>query len=153
VAAELRDVAFDVVGVVRDGSPRVSPLLDRAARLPNVTIHGVVPYAKMADYYRRCQVLCCTSAHEGFPNTFLEAWTLGIPVVSTFDPDGVIATHDLGSVARDQKELVDCLRRITRSPEVWREYSIRARKYCLENHAPDVCLPQLERVLQDAATL
>ena len=36
-------------------------------------------------------MLLSTSDFEGFPNTFLEAWSVGLPIVSTFDPDTVFA--------------------------------------------------------------
>jgi len=123
----------------------------RAAGIPNVEMCGRVPHARMAEYYQRSHVLCCTSAYEGFPNTFLEAWSIGLPVVSTFDPDGVIAANGLGWVARDVDGIVDCLRKIAESPESWHRASQAARQYYLTNHTPEVCLPAFERLLLHVA--
>ena len=68
-----------------------APLLAEARTLPNLVLHGAVPRERMAAMYGGAALLLCTSRYEGFPNTFIEAWSLGIPVVSTIDPDGLIA--------------------------------------------------------------
>jgi glycosyltransferase involved in cell wall biosynthesis len=148
VAERCPDIPFDVVGTGVPGSSYARPLLVRAAGLANVKMHGYAPYVEMPTYYRNCHVLCCTSPYEGFPNTFLEAWAQGIPVVSTFDPDGVIAAHCLGWVAREVDGLVRCLRSVIQSPEIWRRASGASKQYYQENHTPEACLPRLERLLQ-----
>jgi len=147
VAERCPEIMFDVVGASGTDSSYTSSLLERAAVLPNVEMHGRVLYSQMSEYYRRSHVLCCTSKYEGFPNTFLEAWTMGIPVVSTFDPDGIIAKHGLGLVAQDVPGFVECLRQITESREKWLAASRAARQYYLANHTPEACLPAFERLL------
>jgi glycosyltransferase involved in cell wall biosynthesis len=126
-------------------------LIERAAKISNVEMHGPVRHADMIEYYRKCHVLCCTSAREGFPNTFLEAWSLGIPVVSTFDPDGAIGANGLGWVAQDVEGIAAHLEEIARSPEVRVRAARAARQYYLRNHTPDACLPVLERLLRTVA--
>lgn len=145
------DMVFDVVGAANAESGYASSLIARAAATANVRMHGRIPHSEMPDYYRRCSVLCCTSAYEGFPNTFLEAWSLGIPVVSTFDPDGLIASKGLGLVARDVQEIVASLRQMSRSAELWTMASTSAVAHFRDHHTPEVCLPQFERVLLDLA--
>lgn len=151
VADRCRDILFDVVGAPNEPSGYSSSLIKRAASVRNVRMCGRVRYAEMVDCYRRSDILCSTSAYEGFPNTFLEAWGLGIPVVSTFDPDGVIAAHGLGWVARDREEIVALLERIRQTPELLAAASIAAKQYYLANHTPEVCLPVLEHLLLDLA--
>ena len=148
VAERCPEIAFDVVGPAGVDSDYVIPLVKRAARIPNVDMHGRVPYTEMAAHYQRSRLLCCTSQYEGFPNTFLEAWSLGIPVVSTFDPDDIIAKNGLGWVGRSIEEIVVCLRRALVSWAMWSEASNVARRYCLEHFAPNVCLPPMEHLIQ-----
>ncbi len=93
--------------------------------------------------------MCCTSDFEGFPNTFLEAWSHGLPVVSTFDPDDLIAKRDMGTVADDVPGLVSGIRGLLTSQQRWSEASKNARRYYLENHAVDKVMPRFERVFLD----
>ncbi len=147
VAERCPNMSFEVVGASGNTSDCAASLIIRADTVSNVQMHGYVPYAEMGEHYRRCHILCCTSPYEGFPNTFLEAWARGIPVVSTFDPDSIIAKHGLGCVAQDVSGLVACLRQIIESRERWLAASVAARQYYLANHTPEACLPVFERLL------
>ena len=99
------DLEFDLVGPA-GGDPYAREISERAACYPNLRVHGGVPRDDVPMYYRKAACLCSTSDVEGFPNTFLEAWSYGIPVVSTIDPDDLILEKGLGSVARNVPELV-----------------------------------------------
>jgi len=60
----------------------------------------VVDPDEIHDYYRDAHCLVSTSAHEGFPNTFLEAWRVGTPVVSlAVDPARIAREEALGGFA------------------------------------------------------
>lgn len=143
------EITFDVVGAANNDSAYASALIRRAAGVANVQMHGRVPHAEVARYYRRCRVLCCTSAREGFPNTFLEAWSCGVPVVTTFDPDCVVVDRGLGLVAQDQEGIASGLREMVRSHEAWTKASEAARQYYQKHHALEVSLPQFERLFLD----
>lgn len=150
-AEQCPDIVFEVVGTANMDSPYSSSLVERARGIPNVKLRGWVPHAEMSDYYRQCRILCCTSASEGFPNTFLEAWGHGMPVISTFDPDGVVRANGLGHVVRSVGEIVTCLQAVIQSPEEWLGMSTAARRFYLAHYTPAVCLPVLERLLRAVA--
>ncbi len=141
-------VHFDVVGPA-DGSEYAKGISDRARSLENMTLHGAMPRTRMAEYYQRAACLCCTSVLEGFPNTFLEAWSHGLPVVSTFDPDRLIAERRLGIVAEDVAGLAAGIRRLVRSPGEWLEISASTRRYYVENHTLDAVMPRFVGIFQD----
>tara|TARA_R110000751_G_scaffold288076_4_gene393293 strand:+ start:146988 stop:148202 length:1215 start_codon:yes stop_codon:yes gene_type:complete len=42
-----------------------------------------IPFSEMPQFYRRIDILACTSSMEGTPNPVLEAMACGVPVVST----------------------------------------------------------------------
>lgn len=149
VAERCPEITFDVVGAANTYSNYALALIRRAASIPNVTMHGRILHAEMALYYGRSKVLCCTSSYEGFPNTFLEAWSCGIPVVSTFDPDNVITKHNLGRIASSTDELVSAIQESINKPKRWQAASDSAREFFLKNHTPDSCMRQFAQVFQD----
>ncbi len=142
-------VHFDVVGPA-DGSEYAREICDRARTLPNLTLHGAMPRARMPEFYRRASCLCCTSVVEGFPNTFIEAWSHGLPIVSTFDPDRLIAERQLGVAAGGGAGVAVGIQRLTQSADEWRQVSARARRYYAENHTMDVTMPRFLGIFLDA---
>jgi glycosyltransferase involved in cell wall biosynthesis len=144
-------LAFDLVGPA-GGEPYAREILERAARYPNLRVHGGVPRDVVPMYYRNAACLCSTSDVEGFPNTFLEAWSHGVPVVSTIDPDNLIFENGLGSVARDVPGLVAALRGMMASPERWTATSNRARAYFLETHHVSRVMPRMERLFLELSS-
>jgi glycosyltransferase involved in cell wall biosynthesis len=145
LAAALPELVFDVAGPFGEDAYSQS-VRQRAALLGNVTVHGGVNRDRMPDFYRGAGCLCCTSDVEGFPNTFLEAWSHGLPVVTTFDPDGLVAEHGLGFPARDVPSLAAALRALATDLGAWRTASRNGRRYYVENHRVDVVLPRFEEV-------
>jgi glycosyltransferase involved in cell wall biosynthesis len=81
-----------------------------AARLPNVSMPGAVRYTESGAWFDRARILLNTSSVEGFPNTFLQAWIRGIPVVSYFDPDGLIHRLQLGAVSKSIDDMREAIR-------------------------------------------
>jgi glycosyltransferase involved in cell wall biosynthesis len=138
---------FDLVGAANATSDYERRLLGRAATLPNVDVHGRVGDQELWRLYARASVLCCTSSIEGFPTTFLEGWSLGLPVVTTFDPDGLVAAHGLGQVVASLDELAAALQTSTSSTPSREEWSRNARRFYAERYSPSACLPRLRELL------
>ena len=148
IAAQCPDLIFDLVGPV-GGSAYSRSVVERAGSIPNLTVHGPVPRDRVSPFYKNATVMCCTSDFEGFPNTFLEAWSHGLPIVSTFDPDNLIASHGLGVLAEDVPGLAKGIRELVGWPERWRQASRNARQYYLQNHTAEAVMPQFEKVFVD----
>lgn len=144
-AGRCPDLQFDVVGHPHADNSYSRQLMNRGRGLANVTMHGYVPYQDVSRFYRQATLLCCTSVFEGFPNTFLEAWSQGLPVVSTFDPDSVVVTRSLGVVAGDVDGLAAAIHTLLNRPDQWRKMSVNARQYYLNNHTVDVVMPRFEQ--------
>jgi glycosyltransferase involved in cell wall biosynthesis len=148
VARLCPELQFDLVGP-SDGGEYASGVLDAARSVPNVTVHGAVPREQSRRFFREAAMLLSTSDFEGFPNTFLEAWSVGLPIVSTFDPDTVIARHDLGFVAAGTEDLARSVRTLLESRPTWADKSARARRYYRETHAAEAVLPRFESVFRE----
>ncbi|MEA3225486.1 MAG: glycosyltransferase family 4 protein [Planctomycetota bacterium] len=140
---------FDVVGPEAD-SEYARGVCRRAKTIPNVMLHGPAARESVPEFYKKARVMCCTSDFEGFPNTFLEAWSYGLPIVSTFDPDNVIADKGLGRVGKSVPELAAGIRALLDSPKHWLEASQSARQYYLENHEMETAMGRFEQIFLDA---
>ena len=144
------EVDFDLVGPAAD-TEYARDVCRRATRIPNIMLHGAAPRDLVSEFYRRARIMCCTSDFEGFPNTFLEAWSYGLPIVSTVDPDDLIAERGLGKTGKDIPELVAGIRELLESPEKWSKASQSARAYYVDNHTLDRAMERFERVFCEVA--
>lgn len=144
------DAAFEMVGPLPTG-PLLEAIRIRARPLRNLTIHGPVSREGVNRFYERAAVLCCTSEYEGFPNTFIEAWSHGLPVVSTFDPDNLIAEKNLGMVVRDVLGMKRAIEGLFAAPELYREMSANAREHYVQNHTIEQAMPRFIEVFGQVA--
>jgi glycosyltransferase involved in cell wall biosynthesis len=151
VARTLPEVIFEVGGATtgKASDEYATPILAAAALLPNIILHGRIARKDMPAFYNKLHLFCCTSAYEGFPNTFIEAWSHGLPIVSTFDPDNLITEHGLGKAATDAASLVKGIRFFMENPKEWEAASLRARKYFLHNHMVDEVMARFEQVFME----
>lgn len=140
VAARLPDITFHMVGgPMAEALPLYEAMKARAASL-GVAFHGAVAFRDAAALYGRARVFVNTSDVEGFPNTYLQAWASGTPVVALFDPDGVIAREGLGIAVRTPDEMVEAIRHLSCDEAAWS--AARAR-----------CLAFIERRYSEALVL
>jgi glycosyltransferase involved in cell wall biosynthesis len=112
-------------------------ILEEASDIPNLQFMGPVPYAEVNDYVLRAKVLVNTSESEGFPNSFLQAWVRGVPVVSFFDPDGLITRHGLGRTAGDIGDMAAAIDEILTTPGTGEGLSQATRRFAFERYSPE----------------
>ena len=123
LARQLPDVKFTLAGGPLPhpfGRTYYEDVKAAAARLPNVSMPGAVRYADSGAWFDRARVFLNTSSVEGFPNTFLQAWIRGVPVVSFFDPDGLIRRLQLGTVCASLDDMREAIRGLL-DVDVYRE--------------------------------
>ena len=109
---------------------------ERAARLPNVAFFDYVPFPETEALFARALLFVNTSRSEGFPNTFVQAWKHGTPVLSLeIDPDRVIAANGLGSACDgDPARMRGELAALLEHPARWEACSRNALSYVREHH-------------------
>ncbi len=113
LARQLPDVQFTLAGgpcPFAWGYTYFDDVKAAAARLPNVSMPGGIRYSDSGEWFDRARIFLNTSSIEGFPNTFLQAWIRGVPVVSFFDPDGLIRRLQLGQVAATIDDMRESIR-------------------------------------------
>lgn len=139
----------------RSDTDRFADLATRARGVLNLQFLGQVPPAEMERWFGRARLLVNTSLREGFPNTFLQAWQRGRPVISLhIDPDRIITRHGLGTLVCPDPQgphpgaaLADSVTRYLTNPTLYHQTGTRCRTYVENHHAPRVVVPQLIRAL------
>lgn len=127
LARAMRAYRFHMAGGPGPGeADRFHRLEAEAREIPNLTFHGPVPYLDIGKLFDRAVVFANTSAQEGFPNTFLQAWIRGIPVVTMFDPDGLVARAGLGSSHTTLDGMIFGLEKMLKSEQAYRAASSAA---------------------------
>ncbi len=120
----------------------------RADEIPNLKLTGMVPFKEVGEYFRKARLLVCTSIMEGFPNTFLQAWSLGVPVVSTFDPDGTIEKYGIGRHCTTLCDMIEAVRDLLSCGSSYEETSGRSMEYVKQNHSPEVVSARYRELIE-----
>ena len=127
-------------------------MLSRIAALPNLSYLGELPIEKVNQEIAQSDVFVNTSAGEGFPNTFVQAWLRGVPVVSCFvDPDGCLSRAGAGIFAGDAKRLPALISELQADRPRLRALGAVAESYALEHHGPAGAQKLVDLLLRCAA--
>ena len=117
----------------------------------NLSLVGQVSFEETRGYYRRSLVHVLTSEKEGFPNVILEALSEGVPIVTTFDPDGIVAKNGLGYACSNFDEVSVRLGDLLSDEGLRVEMGWRGIEYVREHHNPEKIAGKLMEVLKSAA--
>ena len=150
LARAMPGVRFHMAGAQMPGEEELYRLIEAEAReLPNLTFHGGVPYMDVGKLFARARVFANTSELEGFPNTFLQAWVRGIPVVTTFDPDGLVKSAGLGSSHTSVPEMIQGLREMLESDAAYRSAGAAALQFMDQRFGEKTVLaPYLDAIMR-----
>ena len=103
---------------------------------PNIEFLGKVAPQKTQQIIADAAMLLSTSDAEGFPNTFLEAWSSGTPVISLkIDPNRIIERQELGTVPGTVERATADIIALMGSPQQRDEIAVHARRYVGEAHS------------------
>jgi len=149
IAERLPEIQFVMIGgSVRGHEGLYDRIRERADGLPNVRFMGYVPFEQVQGFFERAAVFVNTSAVEGFPNTYLQAWSSGKPVICSFDPDGLIERVGMGVEFVEAEDGAARLADIWSDPTTLRRMGERAVCYVREHHTEDALIALLEEVLR-----
>jgi glycosyltransferase involved in cell wall biosynthesis len=129
-ARRLPELEFHIIGGPMPGAERFyASIREEALQVANVRFHGPVPYHDIGQFYERCRVFVGTSEIEGFPNTYLQAWSRGTPVAAFLDPEQLIAHNGMGRAVSTVSELCEAIVTLNRDARAWESASQRSREY------------------------
>jgi glycosyltransferase involved in cell wall biosynthesis len=129
-----KDVRFVMVGEAKDDAWTREQLAAIEAT-PNVEYLGSRSQDEVNAMLESADLLVNTSDHEGFSNTFIQAWMRRVPVASLHvDPDGLLSRGCLGVVSHSEDQLYRQVTALINSREKRAEIGARARAYALAHH-------------------
>ncbi len=124
-------IQFKVIGRCRDNYSKT--VMSVLSRQENLIYLGSQSHNEVLQIISGASFLISTSPMEGFPNTFLEAWLYGIPVLSLFvDPGNIIEDNRLGVCFHG--DIADMISFINNPDKKFDHNKIK--EYVIKNHDP-----------------
>lgn len=154
IARRLPGVRFVMIGGPDPGrreAEYMRSIVEAAAAVPNLEVRGFVPFAEAERAFDGARVVLNTSLYEGFPNTFLQAWSRGIPTVGFIDTGSRRAGEPVYDIASDVPEASAKVERLMRDGAAWDGASQRVAAHFRDSHSIDAVLDMYERVLTPRA--
>jgi len=113
----------------------------------NLEYLGFVPFSEISQYFKKAHLFVSTSLREGFPNTFLQSWQYGTPVISlNIDPDNVIFDHKLGFISHDIQQMMLDIKVMFSDTNKYIEYSNNTKAYVEKYHEKNAIINAFENV-------
>jgi glycosyltransferase involved in cell wall biosynthesis len=147
LARRLPDLRFKLIGDGPAGC--LDALRTLATGLTNIEFTGFVPYADIEAHFDGAALLVNTSSSEGFPNTFLQAWSRGIPTVSFFDIGAELDGQAVATTVPSLDEMRQQVQGVLADEVRWREKSARASTYFGMHFSVEGAIDEYESLLHE----
>jgi glycosyltransferase involved in cell wall biosynthesis len=103
----------------------------------------------MDSHYAGARVFINTSDTEGFPNSYLQSWIRGTPVVAFFDPDGVIQRERLGFAVSSLEDMQNHVCALVSDTCLWAQTSARCQHYMASRYAEERIVAPYLRMFEE----
>ena len=121
---------------------------EAAAAIPNVEFKGFLPFAEAEKWFDGARVVVNTSLYEGFPNTFLQAWSRGVPTVAYFDTGSRLDDGEPPYARVDDLDgMVASVDSLMRDDAAWSASSRRVESFFRQAHSVEAIVGHYEREL------
>ncbi|MDT0559386.1 glycosyltransferase family 4 protein [Ichthyenterobacterium sp. W332] len=103
----------------------------------NLTLTGHLSFEEALHYFNKASLFINTSSPsgDGFPNTFIQSWLRGVPVLTFgFDPDNIVEEHQLGLIVKHEIEARAEITYLFSNNDVYSKMSQNVYTYALNNH-------------------
>lgn len=133
ISKSLSRYHFVLVGAAKDEEALNKFRIETSNK--NIDVVGFVPYSKIDSYFDNAKIFVNTSESEGFPNTFLQAWSRGTPVISSVDPSDAIKNNGLGYFCKDIDDFKDRIQFLLKNKKEYSRISHACKVYFEKNHS------------------
>jgi glycosyltransferase involved in cell wall biosynthesis len=145
LAARLPHRRFVMVGGPTPGEAALFERIRREATgLPNLEFVGFLPLAQAERRFDDARVVVNTSEFEGLPNTFLQAWSRGVPTVATVDVPNPVHRQ-----FRDVEQGARQIEALFTERGLWEEASRGCRQYFERAHSGAETLARYGRLFDE----
>lgn len=141
-AQKLPQFRFAIIGAPNDAS-YYADIETLASEVHNVDFLGKQSFDKTSELIASSRVLICTSEYEGFPNTFLQAWGAGIPVISTVDPNNILNCNSVGIKINSQDDLCRKILSLLTDNQLYQQMTHNVTNYFSSSHLADTAFHKL----------
>lgn len=150
LAKSMPNAKFQMIGGASSNTEFFQSIKNKAKKIPNLNFLGFIPYPDVNRYFAESAIFVNTSTHEGFPNTFLQAWANYTPIVSlNVDPDEVICNRKLGYHPKTFEKMVSDVNELLKNEILRMEMGKNGRKYVEEEHDIKVIIPSYVDIIQN----
>lgn len=108
IVKELPQMVFKIGGTpIHNIDKSTAEAVIELKKCSNVRFEGFIKRSELNEFLGNAYLLLNTSFYEGFSNTFLEAFTVGTPVVAIkkVDPSTIISDYNLGLTCDNHDQL------------------------------------------------
>jgi glycosyltransferase involved in cell wall biosynthesis len=120
-------------------------LQEAAKKIPNLELKGFLPLAETERCFNRARVFLNTSEYEGFPNTFLQAWSRAIPSVGFIDTGSRYRGEPVYDSVDEVSQATWKLDRLMRDDAHWQQMAQRCQSFFRGTHSVDAIIDRYER--------
>ena len=155
LAQKLPQVKFVMIGgadVGIKGEEYFNNIARNAENYANLEFRGFLPFSEADKQIANAKVFVNTSDHEGFPNTFLQSWSRGIPTISFVDCGAYDEIGAIGCIVKCMEEMQVMVERLISDEELWLQQSIRCRHYFEKHHSVNSVISKYEKLLKTLGT-
>ena len=135
IAKFFPDINFKIVGQTTSSTRKIDlHNIKELKNLKNVEIIDFIKRENILEFLNNSLMLLNTSNYEGLSNTFLEAWLVGTPIVTTVkvNPDNLIRKNNLGFVVETHIEMANHIKRIRKSYD-YKSFYDRSNTFVKQN--------------------
>lgn len=118
--------------------------LKQLKKLKNVEFVGYLSRNEVSLFLQSAYVLLNTSRYEGFPLTYIEALSMGTPIITTdkCDPNNFIRRNNLGLVCHSSMDLKQNFHKIVKL-DSYNAMAHKCREYVLKHHESGILSKKL----------